>query len=60
MSSVQQLNAALLFAFGFIVRPLGGMLFGHLADHYGRRTALTLSVLLHVLRLVDDRRDADL
>jgi MHS family alpha-ketoglutarate permease-like MFS transporter len=43
---VQQLNAALLFAFGFIVRPLGGMLFGHLADHYGRRTALTLSVLL--------------
>jgi MFS transporter, MHS family, alpha-ketoglutarate permease len=43
---VQQLSAALLFAFGFIVRPLGGMLFGHLADHYGRRTALTLSVLL--------------
>jgi MFS transporter, MHS family, alpha-ketoglutarate permease len=43
---VQQLSAALLFAFGFIVRPLGGMLFGHLADHYGRRRALTLSVLL--------------
>jgi MHS family alpha-ketoglutarate permease-like MFS transporter len=43
---VQQLNAALLFAFGFIVRPLGGMLFGHVADHYGRRTALTWSVLL--------------
>jgi MHS family alpha-ketoglutarate permease-like MFS transporter len=43
---VQQLNAALLFAFGFIVRPLGGMLFGHLADHYGRRMALTWSVLL--------------
>lgn len=43
---VQQLSAALLFAFGFIVRPLGGLLFGHLADHYGRRTALTLSVLM--------------
>jgi MFS transporter, MHS family, alpha-ketoglutarate permease len=43
---VQQLSAALLFAFGFLVRPLGGMLFGHLADHYGRRTALTLSVLM--------------
>ena len=43
---VQQLNAAVLFAFGFIVRPIGGWLFGHIADHYGRRTALMLSVLL--------------
>jgi MHS family alpha-ketoglutarate permease-like MFS transporter len=43
---VQQLNAAVLFAFGFIVRPIGGWLFGHLADHYGRRNALMLSVLL--------------
>lgn len=43
---VQQLNAALLFAFGFIVRPLGGILFGHLADRHGRRIALTLSVVL--------------
>ena len=43
---VQQLNAAVLFAIGFIVRPIGGWLFGHLADHYGRRTSLMLSVLL--------------
>ena len=43
---VQQLNAALLFAAGFIVRPLGGWLFGHLADRHGRRRSLTLSVLL--------------
>ena len=43
---VQQLNAAILFAFGFIMRPVGGWLFGHLADHYGRRRALMLSVLL--------------
>jgi MHS family alpha-ketoglutarate permease-like MFS transporter len=43
---VQQLNAALLFALGFIVRPIGGWLFGHLADQYGRRNALMLSVLL--------------
>jgi MFS transporter, MHS family, alpha-ketoglutarate permease len=43
---VQQLNAAVLFAIGFIVRPIGGWLFGHMADHYGRRNALMLSVLL--------------
>lgn len=43
---VQQLNAAVLFALGFVVRPIGGWLFGHLADHYGRRNALMLSVLL--------------
>ena len=43
---VQQLNAAILFAIGFIVRPIGGWMFGHLADHYGRRNSLMLSVLL--------------
>src|SRR5215212_3395138 len=43
---VQQLNAAILFAIGFIVRPIGGWLFGHLADQHGRRNALMLSVLL--------------
>src|SRR5262245_30913596 len=43
---VQQLNAAVLFALGFIARPIGGWLFGHLADHSGRRNALMFSVLL--------------
>ncbi|HYR89975.1 MAG TPA: MFS transporter [Terriglobia bacterium] len=43
---IQQLNAAVLFAIGFIMRPVGGWLFGHLADHHGRRKALMLSVLL--------------
>jgi MFS transporter, MHS family, alpha-ketoglutarate permease len=42
----QQLNAMLLFALGFLVRPLGGWLFGYLADHFGRRGALMLSVSL--------------
>src|SRR5215471_15621023 len=43
---VQQLNAAIVFAIGFIMRPVGGLLFGLLADHHGRRNALMLSVLL--------------
>src|SRR5271165_822568 len=42
---VQQLNAAVLFAATFLMRPLGGWLFGYLADRFGRRLSLTLSVL---------------
>lgn len=43
---LQQLNAAVVFAIGFLMRPIGGWLFGYLADHHGRRNALMLSVLL--------------
>ncbi len=43
---VQQLNAATLFAAGFIVRPLGGWLFGYIADRYGRRLSLMISVVM--------------
>eukprot|EP00887_Chlorella_sp_A99_P004468 scaffold42.g4468.t1 len=43
---VQQLEAATLFAAGFIVRPLGGWLFGYLGDRYGRRLSLTVSVVM--------------
>ncbi|MEH2472204.1 MHS family alpha-ketoglutarate permease-like MFS transporter [Nitrobacteraceae bacterium AZCC 2161] len=42
---VQQLNAAVLFSATFLMRPLGGWLFGYLADRYGRRMSLMLSVL---------------
>lgn len=33
------------FAAGFLMRPLGGLLFGHLGDRLGRQAALTTSVL---------------
>src|SRR5260370_26582950 len=42
---VQQLNAAVLFAATFLMRPLGGWLFGFIADRYRRRLALSLSVV---------------
>ncbi len=44
--TAQLLNAAAVFAVGFLVRPLGGWLFGRLADRRGRRVALTASVTL--------------
>ena len=34
------------FAAGFLVRPLGGLLFGHIGDRYGRKKALILSIVM--------------
>ncbi|MCX7321240.1 MAG: MFS transporter, partial [Hyphomicrobiales bacterium] len=42
---VQQLNVAAVFAATFLMRPIGGWLFGYLADTYGRRMSLTISVV---------------
>jgi MFS transporter, MHS family, alpha-ketoglutarate permease len=44
--AAQQLAAASLFAVAFLVRPLGSVIFGYFADRYGRRTSLTIAVLL--------------
>ena len=42
----QQLSAAIVFAAAFVIRPLGGIIFGWIADRMGRRRALMISVLL--------------
>ena len=34
------------FAAGFLMRPLGGFLFGHLGDRIGRRRTLVLSIVM--------------
>jgi MHS family alpha-ketoglutarate permease-like MFS transporter len=44
--TIQLLNTAGVFAIGFLMRPIGGWLMGAFADRKGRKTALTLSVLL--------------
>lgn len=44
--TAQLLNTAGIFAVGFIMRPVGGWLFGTLADKKGRKIAMTASVLL--------------
>jgi MFS transporter, MHS family, alpha-ketoglutarate permease len=45
-STAQLLNTAGIFAVGFLVRPIGGWLFGTIADRVGRKRSMTLSVLL--------------
>ncbi len=45
-STAQLLNTAGIFAVGFLMRPLGGWLFGNIADSKGRKKAMTISVLL--------------
>ncbi|MGW0801992.1 MFS transporter [Nonomuraea sp. NPDC002799] len=35
-----------VFAVGFLMRPLGAIVFGHVGDKFGRRTALVVSVLM--------------
>lgn len=44
-ATTQLLNTAGLFAAGFLMRPIGGWVFGRLADRHGRRGALVASVL---------------
>lgn len=45
-ATAQLLNTAGIFAVGFLMRPVGGYIFGKLADKKGRKTSMTLSVLL--------------
>lgn len=40
----QLLSAFGVFAAGYLMRPLGGILIGHVCDHFGRRAALVASV----------------
>ena len=45
-ATTQLLNTAGIFAAGFFMRPLGGWLFGWIADKHGRRTSMMISVLM--------------
>jgi MFS transporter, MHS family, proline/betaine transporter len=41
----QLLSAFGVFALGYLMRPLGGAITGHIGDRFGRRAALTFSVV---------------
>lgn len=43
---VTQLKALLVFAAMFLMNPLGGLIFGHIGDKYGRKKSLIISVLV--------------
>src|SRR3982751_2326750 len=44
--TAQLLNTALIFAIGFVMRPIGAWVMGIYADRRGRKAGLTLSVSL--------------
>jgi MHS family proline/betaine transporter-like MFS transporter len=35
-----------VFGVGFVMRPVGGMFFGHIADKYGRKIALSWTIII--------------
>ncbi|QGV82389.1 MFS transporter [Streptomyces ficellus] len=45
-SLVPLLSTFAVFAVGFFMRPVGGLLMGAVADRHGRRAALTVTILL--------------
>lgn len=45
-SSAASIAAFATFAVGFVARPVGGAVIGHLGDKFGRRPAMLLSVIL--------------
>jgi MHS family proline/betaine transporter-like MFS transporter len=45
-AGVQLLATYGVFAAGFVVRPLGAILFGWIGDKYGRKSAMVLAVLM--------------
>ena len=44
--TVQLLNTAGVFAVGFLMRPIGGWIFGRIADRHGRKKSLVISVMM--------------
>lgn len=44
--TTQLLYTSAVFAIGFLMRPVGGWLFGWVADKYGRKNSMMISVLM--------------
>ena len=44
--SIELISGFGVFAAGFIARPLGGVIFGHIGDRLGRKKAMVLTILM--------------
>lgn len=44
-ATVAQLSSFASFAVGFLLRPIGGIVFGHIGDRAGRKAALMITVI---------------
>lgn len=44
-ATVAQLSSFASFAIGFLLRPIGGIVFGHIGDRAGRKAALMITVI---------------
>ncbi|MFT6835352.1 MAG: MHS family proline/betaine transporter-like MFS transporter, partial [Francisellaceae bacterium] len=50
--SINLLETYALFALGYFMRPLGGLVFGNLGDMWGRKKVLTITVILMMISLL--------
>lgn len=48
-NSAELLNTVLVFALGYCARPIGGVLFSHYGDRYGRKNAFQSSIFIMAL-----------
>lgn len=44
--ALQALSAFTVFAVGYFARPIGGIIFGHIGDKYGRKKSFILTILI--------------
>lgn len=48
-SSISEILTFAIFTAGFVVRPLGGIIFGNIGDKFGRRISLVIGILTMVV-----------
>ncbi|WP_293851176.1 MFS transporter, partial [uncultured Brevibacterium sp.] len=52
LSAAAGLSTFATFAVGFLARPLGGLVIGHIGDRYGRKPAMLLTIILMAVATV--------